>query len=397
MNEANMADESQYSRSAVPILYVEMKPRLSVVQFVLYGCLKSYSIIRAEKNTLTVRVPLAGRREQYKFTDFTVDPLSSNGLNVVSGGEMQWRMTLKSLFGDKVNETANIEENSLVTKRIVSEVQSLLEHGGVAVSCRNCGKKLFVRDRPFSKVLPLPSDGWQEVAENWFCHKEKDDVPEISRLQPRQDEILIGETDFYMALNKSVSHCFRLKENSGDLVCDRCARVIGAGYKDHDILFAEVYIHSVIVTSSKENEEKTTISSLTTNQYCDVLFSRLLLDQAQVFTSFRFIVESKVGGKFKPFILVWLMDQQAYLGTPDVDTSAKEVVFVPVVKLLYQGCIGGRNKETAELWSRDMTVHSIELPSSLCLKVLSSLIEATKQVPPSLRYLNGFHVGHLRR
>jgi hypothetical protein len=83
--------------------------------------------------------------------------------------------------------------------------------------------------RPFSKVLPLPSDCWQEVAENWFCHKEKNDVPDVHRLQPRQDDVLIGETDFYMALNKSVPHSFRLKEGSGNMLCDRCAEVVGTG------------------------------------------------------------------------------------------------------------------------------------------------------------------------
>jgi hypothetical protein len=106
----------------------------------------SYCVICVEKNGLTVRVPPTGR-EQFKFADFTVDPLSSNGLNVVSNGEMQWRMTLTSLFNTQVKDTVQIDENSLTTKRLAAEVQCLFEQGGVAVSCRNCGKKLFIRDR----------------------------------------------------------------------------------------------------------------------------------------------------------------------------------------------------------------------------------------------------------
>jgi hypothetical protein len=43
--QADMAKQREYIRSVVPTLYVELKPRLSVVQFVLYGCLKRYRTV----------------------------------------------------------------------------------------------------------------------------------------------------------------------------------------------------------------------------------------------------------------------------------------------------------------------------------------------------------------
>jgi hypothetical protein len=57
------------------------------------------------------------------------------------------------------------------------------------------------------------------------------------------------------------------------------------------------------------------------SRYCEVLFSHLLLNQAQVYTSFRFILESKVGGRYRPFILVSKNKQFPALSTKLIDTD----------------------------------------------------------------------------
>ena len=54
---------------------------------------------------------------------------------------------------------------------------------------------LFVR---FNRVLPLPSDNWQEICGNVFCHGNGSTFPTTSGLNPRADDCFINSTDYVL-------------------------------------------------------------------------------------------------------------------------------------------------------------------------------------------------------
>uniref|UniRef100_A0A8C3U086 E3 ubiquitin-protein ligase E3D n=1 Tax=Catharus ustulatus TaxID=91951 RepID=A0A8C3U086_CATUS len=227
--------------------------------------------------------------------------------------------------------------------------------------CQSCGD-IVVKDRKFVRVLPLPSENWSDLVEEWCCHP---DPFARSTLHPQHGDCFIGDT-FFLLNSGNESHS---KENTR-VICKRCKAILGE-----------------------------TVSS-------GMRFAQCLLELSSARSTFRFIIKGDNG---KTYILIWLLNSDTLL-VESLGSSSSQSDFTlfgdiltpssgPVgtwnaVKVLYQPCIQCRNKELADAWENDMGVHPLKFPSETCLELLLILGLSTTSLPPSLRCMNSFQVSN---
>uniref|UniRef100_A0A803WH26 E3 ubiquitin-protein ligase E3D n=1 Tax=Ficedula albicollis TaxID=59894 RepID=A0A803WH26_FICAL len=237
--------------------------------------------------------------------------------------------------------------------------ESLKPNKNYVFYCQSCGD-IAVKDRKFLRVLPLPSENWSDLVEEWCCHP---DPFARSTLHPQHGDCFVGDT-FFLLNSGNESHS---KENTR-VICKRCKAVLGEA-----------------------------VSS-------GMRFAQCLLELSSAKSTFRFTIKGDNG---KTYILIWLLNSDTLLveslGSSsshsdftlfgDILTSSSGPVGTwNAVKVLYQPCIQCRNKELADAWENDMGVHPLKFPSETCLELLLILGLSTTSLPPSLRCMNSFQV-----
>uniref|UniRef100_U3JJ48 E3 ubiquitin-protein ligase E3D n=1 Tax=Ficedula albicollis TaxID=59894 RepID=U3JJ48_FICAL len=252
--------------------------------------------------------------------------------------------------------------------------ESLKPNKNYVFYCQSCGD-IAVKDRKFLRVLPLPSENWSDLVEEWCCHP---DPFARSTLHPQHGDCFVGDT-FFLLNSGNESHVpespmccseaghHKSKENTR-VICKRCKAVLGEA-----------------------------VSS-------GMRFAQCLLELSSAKSTFRFTIKGDNG---KTYILIWLLNSDTLLveslGSSsshsdftlfgDILTSSSGPVGTwNAVKVLYQPCIQCRNKELADAWENDMGVHPLKFPSETCLELLLILGLSTTSLPPSLRCMNSFQV-----
>ncbi|XP_016152988.1 PREDICTED: E3 ubiquitin-protein ligase E3D [Ficedula albicollis] len=292
--------------------------------------------------------------------------------------------------------------------------ESLKPNKNYVFYCQSCGD-IAVKDRKFLRVLPLPSENWSDLVEEWCCHP---DPFARSTLHPQHGDCFVGDT-FFLLNSGNESHVpespmccseaghhvsqsgsnLKSKENTR-VICKRCKAVLGEAVSSDTIKY---YVTEVIIQPTEGSFSPTPRS-----QFVQSIVAQCLLELSSAKSTFRFTIKGDNG---KTYILIWLLNSDTLLveslGSSsshsdftlfgDILTSSSGPVGTwNAVKVLYQPCIQCRNKELADAWENDMGVHPLKFPSETCLELLLILGLSTTSLPPSLRCMNSFQVAFLK-
>ncbi|KAM9298048.1 E3 ubiquitin-protein ligase E3D [Morus bassanus] len=327
-------------------------------------------------------------------------PASCRGLRPLPGGGLHLRMRLR-----RPPPAADL----VFTLR-----ESLKPQKNYTFYCQSCGD-IIVKDRKFLRVLPLPSENWSALVEEWCCHP---NPFARSTFHPQHDDCFLGDT-FFLLNSGNESHvpefpmCFsevgqhasqsgsnlKSKENTR-VICKRCKAMLGETVSSDTIKY---YVTEVIIRPSEASFSPTPRS-----QFVQSMVAQCLVELSSAKSTFRFTVKGENG---KIYILIWLLNSDTLLVESLGSSSSHNVftlfgdIFMPTsgpvgtwnaVKVLYQPCIKNRNKDLAGAWENDIGVHPLKFPSETCLELLLILGLSTTSLPPSLRCMNSFQVAFLK-
>ncbi|KFP21900.1 E3 ubiquitin-protein ligase E3D, partial [Egretta garzetta] len=265
--------------------------------------------------------------------------------------------------------------------------ESLKPQKNYVFYCQSCGD-IIVKDRKFLRVLPLPSENWSALVEEWCCHP---NPFARSTLHPQYDDCFLGDT-FFLLNSGNDSHM----PESPIVICKRCKTMLGETVSSDTIKY---YVTEVIIQPSEAS-----FSPTPRCQFVQSLVAQCLVELSSAKSTFRFTVKGDNG---KTYILIWLLNSDTLLVESLGSSFSSSVftlfgdIFMPssgqvgtwnAVKVLYQPCIKSRNKDLADAWENDIGVHPIKFPSETCLELLLILGLSTTSLPPSLRYMNSFQV-----
>ncbi|NXG25525.1 UBE3D ligase, partial [Grallaria varia] len=272
--------------------------------------------------------------------------------------------------------------------------ESLKPHKKYVFYCQSCGD-IVVEGRKFRRVLPLPSENWSDLVEEWCCHPNP-----FARgtLHPQHDDCFLGDTFFLLnSGNESrvPESSVNSKENS-KVICKRCKTMLGETVSSDTMKY---YVTEMIIQPSEE-----CFSPTPRSQFVQRMVAQCLLELSSTKSTFRFTVKGDNG---KTYILIWLLNSDTLLVESLGSSSSLGVLtlfgdtFMPssgpaeswnAVKVLYQPCIKCRNKDIADAWENDMGVHPLKFPSETCLELLLILGLSTASLPPSLQCMKSFQV-----
>ncbi|XP_068004827.1 E3 ubiquitin-protein ligase E3D isoform X2 [Melanerpes formicivorus] len=229
--------------------------------------------------------------------------------------------------------------------------------------CQSCGD-IIVKGRKFQRVLPLPSEDWSALVEEWCCHP---NPFARSTLYPQHDDCFLGDTFFLLntenesSVPKSSMSCpetghhvsqrgsnSKPKEDTR-VVCKRCKTMLGEKVSSDTIKY---YVTEVLIRPSEGSFSPTPRS-----QFVQSMVARCLVELSSAKSTFRFTIK---GDNEKVYILIWLLNSDTLLVESLGSSSSHEVftlfgdTFMPnsgsvgtwnAVKVLYQPCIKSRNKD----------------------------------------------------
>ncbi|NWV55313.1 UBE3D ligase, partial [Daphoenositta chrysoptera] len=271
--------------------------------------------------------------------------------------------------------------------------ESLKPNNSYIFYCQSCGD-IVVKDRKFLRVLPLPSENWSDLVEEWCCHP---DPFARSTLHPQHGDCFLGDTFFLLNSGNEpqMPESPKSKENTR-VICKRCKTMLGERVSSDTIKY---YVTEVIIQLAEGSFSPTSRS-----QFVQSMVAQCLLELSSAKSTFRFTIKGDNG---KTYILIWLLNSDTLL-VESLGSSSSHSVFTPfgdilmpssgpvgtwnAVKVLYQPCIKCRNKDLADAWENDMGVHPLKFPSETCLELLLILGLSTASLPPSLRCMNSFQV-----
>ncbi|XP_021096413.1 E3 ubiquitin-protein ligase E3D isoform X4 [Heterocephalus glaber] len=299
-------------------------------------------------------------------------PSSCRGLQYVAGDGLHLRLQAQAEFSTKLISIFN---------------QSSQAQECCTFYCQSCGE-VIIRDRKLLRVLPLPSENWGALVEEWCCHPD----PFANKLlHPRENDCFIGDSFFLVNLRSNLQQ--EPKANT-KVICKRCKVVLGETVSSETTKF---YMTEVIIQPSERS-----FSIIPRSQFVQSIVAQCLVELSSARSTFRYTIQDQDG---KVYILLWLLNLDSLV--IESLRSSKHITKFPLfedtlksdsspawnaVKVLYQPCIKSRNKKLASLWESDISVHSLTLPSATCLELLLILSRSNAMLPPSLRQMNSFQI-----
>ncbi|XP_010083878.1 PREDICTED: E3 ubiquitin-protein ligase E3D, partial [Pterocles gutturalis] len=240
--------------------------------------------------------------------------------------------------------------------------ESLKPQKNYVLYCQSCGD-IIVKDRKFRRVLPLPSENWSALVEEWCCHP---NPFARSTLHPQHDDCFLGDT-FFLLNSGNESHMpespmccsetghqasqsgSNLKSNENTrVICKRCKTTLGETVSSDTIKY---YVTEVIIQPSEGS-----FSATPRSHFLQSMVAQCLLELSSAKSTFRFTIKGDDG---KIYILIWLLNSDTLLVESLGSFSSHSVftlfgdIFMPssgpvgtwdAVKVLYQPCIRSRNK-----------------------------------------------------
>uniref|UniRef100_A0A8C2VN85 E3 ubiquitin-protein ligase E3D n=2 Tax=Chinchilla lanigera TaxID=34839 RepID=A0A8C2VN85_CHILA len=303
-------------------------------------------------------------------------PSSCRGLQYVAGDGLHLRLQAQAEFSTKLISVFN---------------QGSQARECCTFYCQSCGE-VIIKDRKLLRVLPLPSENWGALVEEWCCHPD----PFANKpLHPRENDCFIGDSFFLVNLRSSV---LQDPKANTKVICKRCKVVLGETVSSETTKF---YMTEVIIQPSERS-----FSVIPRSPFVQSVVAQCLVELSSARSTFRYTIQGQDG---KVYILLWLLNLDSLV--VDSLRSSRHIKKFPLfedtlksdnisarnaVKVLYLPCIKNRNEKLASLWEGDISVHSLTLPSATCLELLLILSRSNAMLPPSLRHMNSFQVAFLK-
>ncbi|XP_077145932.1 E3 ubiquitin-protein ligase E3D [Ranitomeya variabilis] len=277
--------------------------------------------------------------------------------------------------------------------------------------CQSCGA-VVLEEQQFLRVLPLPSENWSSLVEEWCCHPD----PFANRsCLPKVNDCFLGDT--FLLVNKAnisdpprgtnemssvphpvVENVSKSKENT-KVVCKRCKAILGETVSSEAIKY---HITEVMILPSSE-----AYSMIARKQFVERVIIQLLMELSTSRSTFRFCVQGQDG---KLYLLLWLLNTDTVLVEIKKSASAGSCFFsgstscdpknVPevqnVARVLYMSCVDNPNTEFEDKWMNETGAHSLTFPPSTCLELILLLSLNNSTLPHSLRFMNDWKVAYLK-
>ncbi|CAH2249203.1 Hypothetical predicted protein [Pelobates cultripes] len=295
---------------------------------------------------------------------------------------------------------------------IVPALKDILKvQKSVTFQCQSCGEYI-IREKQFHRVLPLPSENWNSLVEEWCCHPD----PFANRsCLPKVNDCFLGDTFFLVNRanvldppgetneKSSVPHSVdanvsNTKENT-KVICKRCKTILGETVSSDAVKY---YITEVLIRPSCQDYKL-----ISRTQFVESVIVQLLMELSASKSTYRFCVQGQDG---KLILLLWLLNVDTLLvesGTRagNVTSLFSENFPAPstrslearnAARVLYSSCTDGGNNELVDKWLNQTGAHTLTFPSNTCLELLLLLSLNNASLPHSLRFMNNWQVAYLK-
>ena len=262
------------------------------------------------------------------------------------------------------------------------------------IACERCSANLS--KKKFTRVLPLPSAAWYEMAGDLICHGSHSKI--TKGFHPRSGDVLVGEQELWVdwgLLDQAAVYTGTTREVeklasshlTATLSCHRCRNHIGRVVFTNDkIAWVIIFRHGIKMPAK--------LSAYHLESY----IARELLEASTRHVSFRFILiaKSENGTPF-PGLRLWMMGGDLILSssmTEEVNLALSQVGGKvasgdKAMKLLYTKHVD----KCDGMWN-DADI--ISLPLELCLHLYLTLQLSSLTLPPEKRYAQNCSVGYIR-
>lgn len=281
----------------------------------------------------------------------------------------------------------------------------------ITFQCQSCGE-IIIREQQFLRVLPLPSENWSSLVEEWCCHPD----PFANRnCLPKVNDCFLGDT--FLLVNRanlsnppretnekssaphSVDANVSNSTENTKVICKRCKTMLGETVSSDVVKY---YITEILIRPSCED-----FKLISRTQFVESVIVQLLMELSASKSTYRFCVQGQDG---KLFLLIWLLNVDTLLvesgtrsGTvtslfsgnfPGPATRSLEVR--KAVRVLFCSCTEGNKNELADKWMNQTGAHTLTFPSTTCLELLLLLSLNNTSLPHSLRFMNDWQVAYLK-
>ncbi|XP_078504255.1 E3 ubiquitin-protein ligase E3D isoform X1 [Lissotriton helveticus] len=320
-------------------------------------------------------------------------PSSCRGVQYIPGDGLHLRLQVQAYCSTKLLPTLK---------------ESLKGEKSYVLHCQSCGA-VIMKERNFLRVLPLPSENWNTLVEEWCCHAD----PFANKvLRPRENDCFVGDTHILVncknepfsqempqiGSSPSKDHSAPKPEHAA-VVCQRCKTTLGERLSPDTVKY---YFTEIIIQPSCKD-----FTMLPRSCHVESVTAQRLAEFSSARSTFRFIIQGQDG---KVYLLLWLLNSDTLLVetaghvsgnifTLHEDSSkpnSSSLKLRNALKVLFHPCTKNRNEELAKAWGNDTGVHSLTFPSHTCLELLVLLSSSNRSLPASLRCMNAFQVAFLK-
>ncbi|KAL5457451.1 hypothetical protein EMCRGX_G034711 [Ephydatia muelleri] len=345
-----------------------------------------------------------------RSTAFAIDGLglrlpTYSCLKVTGGDELHVRF--------KLAEGQNVESHPRKLQLIRPESTTL------ALRCRFCRSLLTNCAHEFKRVLPLPSDAWQEFYADIFCHMDHSHGSTSSQppgtICPKEGDCLVGDDKLLVTISSLRQESIVLdssKEGTIGVMCRRCYSLLGTvlqGGNCHTreagntpsmeggVLPLCLKMSKLLIEEEGEGSAASDLMHPKGSRWktLEDYFARRIYSVTIATESFRFLLQSDLGSTH-----IWVLSagnrvawslhhsHQDFSGCydgPEMESCCSVVSSSrPIMKLLYKATYTPEDEVEILKWDEDDWLNFNWILSN-----------RTKALPPSHRTANGFHVGFL--
>ena len=276
------------------------------------------------------------------------------------------------------------------------------------ISCAFCGEVLTrAGDGRIKRIRPLPSEGWECMAEEWFCHPLHDEAGqavspmesiELS-MKPRKDDVFYSEM-FYVLSGQSVPKGSRRKIELGNkregltVTCAACDQLLGSEYKE----WVELYqcqvrlrlsplVGTAIATQVVNRHVEGMVGQLCKKLRLEGHVSRVLVKPFEADPLPVCLPAGLREAWPTPRVLgfLWLLEPEWRVSVFSSVRGRSQYESGRVVQLMYLTRVEGRErieKFPWELWMSDKEAYRLEIPYPMCQQLFQQLLLSSCLLPP---------------
>ena len=311
---------------------------------------------------------------------------------------------------------------SMLQGRGVGDMRMARGGERLEISCKLCGEKL-TRDggARMRRIRPFPSEGWENMAGEWFCHEVHDaegkaqspmDRIERMSLKPAPEDLFYSEM-FYTLSGASIPKGTRRQIELGNkregltVTCGGCDQLLGSEYEECVELYqSEVELRFSPLAGAgvqvfRRSVERM-VGRLCRSLRMDGHVSKVIIKPFEADPPPLRLPAGMKEHWPTPRVLgfLWLLEPDWQVSVFSSRAKKTQYESGRVVQVMYLTRVEGRERIDAfpwELWLSDPQVYKLEIPYQLSLELFQQLLRSTCLLPPGHRRMGAcMRLGFLR-